>query len=231
MSHPDPSAAPALARLPGPVRTAVLALGAQAGLALVYVIATGAGVASLPTTVVALAWITAGVVAVVHVDPPAVSGGPRLAAAAVGVAYGVGLAWVAGLVSPGTGAATGASVALLPPWWGPVLRYDGLLALSLFPYRVVGYAALGYLVYAGTASALASRRALVGSLAAPVAVLSCVGCAAPLLAALGVVGGAGSGAALAGGALPALGPRVHLLGTAAYLVAVGLLAGGVRWSA
>lgn len=212
-------------------RTAVAALGVQAGLGLAYLLATDAGVAAPTTMAIPLVWVTAAVVAVVHVGGGAATGGRRVVAVAAGAAYSLGLSWTAGLVSAGTGPGV-AGVALLPPWWGPVVRYHGSVALTLFPYRVVGYAALGYLICGAVGDALAGDgggvRRSAGGL---VAVLSCVGCAVPLLTALGAVGGAGAGAvaAVAAGAgavggVTGTGP--YLLGTAAYLSSVVLLAVG-----
>jgi len=226
VSHGRRSVPALSARLRGPLRTAVFALGAQAGLALVYLALTDAGIAEPPVMAVPLVWITAGVVAVRHAPGVGVGGWRRAIAVGVGVAYGLGLAWVAGLVAVGAGGAGTLDVALLPPWWGPTLRYHGVAALTLFPYRVVGYAALSYLVAVVVGRVLsASSGGRVASLGGLAALFSCVGCAAPLLTAAGVaIGGAGSGAlaaSLSGGV------TAHLLGTGAYLLAVGLLAVGV----
>lgn len=210
-------------RLRAPARTAVLALGVQAGLGLAYLALTDAGVAAPLSMGVPLAWITAGVVAVAHGRRPAVGGRRRALAAVLGAGYGLGLAWAGGLVAVGDGSALGVGLAWLPPWWGPALRTDGVLVLTLFPYRVVGYGALGYLGYALAGEVLSGRlRPGLGSAGGLVAVLSCVGCAAPLLSAVAGAAGVGTGtvAALTAGAG---GIRAHLLGTAAYLLAVGLL--------
>lgn len=216
---------PAPPRVAGVVRTAVFALGAQAGLALAYLALTDAGVAAVPWMAVPYVWITAAVVAVVHVDRPAVTGRRRAVAVAVGAGYGLALAWVAGLVAVGD-AGGGITLALLPPWWGPVLRSHGVIALTLFPYRVVGYGALGYLAHAAAGDALAGGSGVLpGSAGGLLAVLSCVGCAVPLLSVVGLGGvGAGAVAALAGGG----GLERQVLGTAAYLLAVGLLSVGRR---
>ncbi len=180
---------------------------------------TDAGIAALRWMAVPLVWITAAVVAVDHVDRPVATGRRRAVAAVVGLGYGLLLAWVAGLVAVG-GTGGGVDLALLPPWWGPVLRSHGVVALTLVPFRVVGYGVLGYLAYAAVGDALAVGSGLLpGAAGGLVAVLSCVGCAVPLLSALGVGGGAGAVAALVGSG----GLGTHLLGTAAYLLAVGLL--------
>lgn len=215
---------PAPPRVTGVVRTAVVALGAQAGLALAYLALTGAGVTAVPWMAVPFVWTTVAVVAVAHVDGPAVAGRSRAVAVAVGGGYGLALAWVAGLFAVGD-AGGDVTLALLPPWWGPVLRSHGVVALTLFPYRVVGYGALGYLAYAAAGDALAGDSGVLsGSAGGLLAVLSCVGCAVPLLSVVTLGGVTGAAAALAGGG----GLGTHLIGTAAYCLAVGLLSVGPR---
>jgi hypothetical protein len=109
----------------------------------------------------------------------------------------------------------------LPSGWRPVLRYRGAsLALVFLPQRVVGDAALGYLI------PLALREAVDSGLAAGVggalALGSCAGCALPLLAAVpGTLGGAGLGVAAA----PTVAGGTYLLETAAYVLAMVVLTG------
>ncbi|MFC7068728.1 DUF7546 family protein [Halobaculum lipolyticum] len=199
------------------LRTAVLALGAQSALALAYLATTEAGVASPRTMAVPVVWVTAAVVGVCHAERPESAADVRAVAAVVGVAYGVGLAWVTGAVAPPAGAAGGLDVLLLPPWWGPLVRYDGAsVSVFLFPYRAVGYAALAYLVSLAVRDVAASgRSAAVGGL---VALGSCAGCALPLVAGVAsVLGGAGVGvgAAVAG--------ETYLFATVAYVLSVAVL--------
>jgi hypothetical protein len=81
----------------------------------------------------------------------------------------------------------------VPPGWGPAVTYAGSgLTLTLVPFRVVGYLALAYLVYATVLDA--ARSAVTGALG----LLSCVSCSWPVLASLASgVAGSGSGIAAA----------------------------------
>lgn len=205
--------------LRAPLRTAVLALGAQSALAFAYLGLTDAGLASPTTLAVPFVWITVAAVAVRHTDRPSADPTTWVLAAGIGAAYALGLAWLAGTLGPAVGDAMGASLVLLPPGWGPVVRYSGAsLSLVLFPYRVVGYAALGYLVSLAVRDALASGLSTgVGGL---LALGSCASCALPLLAAVGgALGGAGLGVVV-----PAVTGGTYLLGTVAYVLAVAVLA-------
>ena len=132
-----------------------------------------------------LVWVTVGVLAVARTAPVEGPDRSRLLGAGVAAGYLLVLLWVDGSVSlQGTG--TGLRVAWLPPGWGPALLYGGeSLSLALFPYRIVGYAALAYLLYATVAT---TGRAALGGL---VGLVSCVSCTLPVVAALlsSVVGG------------------------------------------
>lgn len=162
-----------------------------------------------------LVWITVGIAALVWVRAPATGGRRRVLAGVGAAAYLLGLAWLAGIVGVGAGHHHGGHsltvVWLLPPGWGPAVVFRGaLVQLSLFPYQIVGYLALGYLVFA----ALLTGRALLGGV---VGVASCASCALPVGAAIltGTLGGVGMATAAS---------VSYDLSTAAYLVAVGLLA-------
>ena len=206
--------------VPGPLRTAVLALGVQSGLALSYLLLTDAGTTAASMLAVPFVWITAAVVAVRHVDRPDSDPWLRAVGIGVGAAYALGLAWLTGAVGPQMGPSTGASLLTLPPGWGPLFSYSGGgIAIVLSPYRAVGIAALGYLVSLAVRDVVDSGLSVgVGGL---IALGSCASCALPLLAA---VGGALGGAGLGAGALPAVGGGTYLLGTAAYVLAVAMLA-------
>jgi hypothetical protein len=200
---------------PAPARTAVLALGVQSALALAYLLATDAGVAAPTMLTVPFVWLTVAAVAVRHAERPEARRSVRWIAGAVGAAYALGLAWLMGAVSPSM-AATGLHVVLLPPGWGPAVQYGGAaLSLTLLPYRALGVVSLGYLVSLAVRDAVESGVSLgVGGV---VALGSCAGCALPLLAAVGGVG-------LGLGTAPAVGGGTYLLGTAAYVLAVAVLA-------
>lgn len=204
--------------LPAPARTAVLALGVQGGLALAYLVTTDAGLAAPAIMAVPLVWLTAAAVAVRHVDPPGASRGLRVLASVVGAIYGVGLAAVAGMIRPATGA-TGMDIILLPPWWGPAIQFGGpVIAGTLFPYRVAGYAALAYLVGVAVIDVVNRDVVTVRGAGGLLGTASCVGCALPLIASLGASGvGAGLATTLAGS-------PTYALGTVVFLLALGLLA-------
>lgn len=206
--------------LSGPFRTAVLALGAQSALALAYLGLTDAGLAAPTSLAIPFVWVTVAAVALRHTDSPSTDRATWAVAAGIGGLYALGLAWLAGGIGPAVGTATGLNMVLLPPGWGPVVKYSGAsVSLVLFPYRVVGYAALGYLV------SLAVRDVIDTGLSAGVGGLlalgSCASCALPLVAALGgALGGAGLGLAVT----PTVTSGTYLLGTAAYVLAVAVLA-------
>lgn len=204
--------------LPGPLRTAVVALGAQSALALTYLVMTDAGLASPPTLLLPFVWATVAAVAVWHTDRPSTDRATWALTTGIGILYAFGLAWLTGTVSPAVGTATGVSVVLLPPGWGPMVRYSGAsLAFVLFPYRIVGYAALGYLVSLAVRDVLNSGvSAGVGGL---LALGSCASCALPLAAA---VGGALGGLGVT--VTPSVTGGTYYLGTAAYVLAAGVLA-------
>lgn len=206
--------------LPAPIRTAVLALGVQSALALAYLGLTDAGLAAPTTLAIPFVWVTVAAVAVRHTDRPSTERSTWAVTVGIGALYALGLAWLAGGIGPAVGAATGFNVVVLPPGWGPVVQYSGAsVSLVLFPYRVVGYAALGYLV------SLAVRDVIDTGLSAGfgglLALGSCASCALPLVAAVGgALGGAGLGFAVA----PTVTSGTYLLGTAAYVLAVAVLA-------
>jgi hypothetical protein len=92
------------------------------------------------------------------------------------------------------GESLGARIAWLPPGWGPTLVYSGsALTVSLFPFKVLGYAALAYLV---TATVLDTANA---GLAGLLGLFSCVSCTWPVAATVltGVFGGTSAAASVA----------------------------------
>jgi hypothetical protein len=107
----------------------------------------------------------------------------RLLGVAIGGGYTLVLCWLTGLLSIQPGLS---SLRVLPtlPGWGPILRYGaGPIQLTLIPFKLVAYLALGYVVYVLAASQTGSLRP------AALGMVSCVGCTAPLLLALGGIGG------------------------------------------
>lgn len=196
--------------------------GVQAGLALVYLSATDAGLAAPTTLAVPFVWLTAAATAIWAVDTPSVSRRVGAVAAVVGAGYTLGLAWLTGLVSVSTGDAAGLHLLTLPPGWGPAVGWDGpFVAARLLPYRVAGYLAVGYLVAVAAAETLAGHESsgtgACSAAGSAVAVASCAGCSLPVVASLGV--GLGS----VGLAVDSLGPSTYLLATVSYLLAVAAL--------
>ena len=198
------------------VRRLVLVAGGLVGcellLLVVYFTRSSTSVLAPRYVLYPFVWINVAVLALLVVDRPRADGGRRLAAAVVAVLYLGVLAWLDGTVAAGTGAGT-VRVFALSPGWGPALLYDGVVRLALFPYRVVGYAALAYLVYALVADTVGS-----GIVGGAVGLLSCVSCALPVAAALlsGLLGGSI-------GLTVATNPLSYDLSTLAYVVSVGLL--------
>jgi hypothetical protein len=180
---------------------------------LMYVNLSGATFSAPRYLVYPWIWINVGVWAVVRTRPRATSDRYRWLAAGVAVAYFALLAYVGGLVGLG-GMATGLAVSWLPPGWGPAVIYGGeSLRLILVPFKLVGYLALTYLVYATILDAAGS------AVAGLVGLFSCVSCTWPVAASLltGVLGGTVGFAS--GGAYS----LTYDLSTVVFVVSVGLL--------
>jgi hypothetical protein len=159
-------------------------------------------------------WINVALVAILKTRPaPAPTGRKRLAAA-IAVGYLLILGYFGGLwgLSQGPGVGFRMAIFSIPPGWSPALLYSGdLLALSILPYKLVGYLALAWLVYATVIDAAGS--AVTGVLG----LLSCVSCSWPILASL--LTGIGGGGALAAAAQS----QSYELSTVVFVVTVALL--------
>ena len=160
-------------------------------------------------------WINVGLWAVVRTWPvdAAVSPRNRRLVALLAVAYLGVLAYAGGLVGPAHG---GESFRIayenIPPGWSPTVLYTGFgVSLTLIPYKMVGYLALAYLVYATVLDATGS------AVSGVLGLLSCVSCSWPVLAT--VVSGVAGGTAFAS----AVYWWSYDLSTAVFLVTVGLL--------
>ncbi|WP_435360663.1 DUF7546 family protein [Haloarchaeobius sp. DFWS5] len=205
---------------PSTLFATIIVLTAEA--LLVGLFLSDGGTATLGTLVLPFVWINVGVWALWRASPPPAPTSRKRRAALVALGYGLVLAYFGGLWSEGymffdVGAyqpSYGWYVASsLPPGFGPGLTYESeLVNLALFPYKVVGYAALTYLVYATVVDA--AGTAVSGLLG----LLSCVSCSWPILATL-ITGVAGSGSALATAATQESLP----LSTTVFVVTVGLL--------
>lgn len=175
-----------------------LALNAEALLIILYLHGTTAAVTDPLILIYPFIWINVGVWAIVTTTPPLARRRQWLLAAGIGVSYFFLLAVVSGMVSPGHalhghGHASGVRlvVSSIPPGWSPALFYGGAyVTVAVFPFRVVGYAALAYLVYTMVLDAAGSAFAgLVG-------LFSCVSCAWPIVGTI-ITGLFGSSSAVA----------------------------------
>ncbi|WP_232701324.1 DUF7546 family protein [Halobacterium wangiae] len=169
---------------------AALLLNGELALVLLYFALSS----SVPTDPVFLAypfvWVNAAIWGVSKVDLPDAPRDHRLAALGVGVAYFLLLAGVGGLFMF-HGAGLGTRIAWLSPGWGPTLVYSGTaVTMSLYPFKVIGYAALAYLVSATVLDA--ARTGVAGLLG----VFSCVSCTWPVAATV-FTGAFGSASAVA----------------------------------
>jgi hypothetical protein len=142
-------------------------------------------------------WINAGVVAVWRTRPAPASERRRSIAVVIGVAYLGILAVAGGLVGFGAGAPVGVSVLTNgSPGYAPTLVLGtDVLTLRLVPYRVIGYLALAYLVYATVLDAAGS------AISGVVGLFSCVSCTWPVAASVasslvGALGGSAAAAAV-----------------------------------
>ena len=174
------------------IRGAAVAVGIYAAATSAYLAAEAPRLTDLRVFVYPAVWLAASVAAAVWVDRT-VRHRPRpWLGRAVGVAYVLGIAWLGGLVGPSGGSETLRVVATLPGW-GPIGLYDnGLIHVSVVPFKLVAYLALGHIVSVLVAATGGSARA------AALGMASCVSCAAPLLLAVGgLLGGTQATAAVA----------------------------------
>lgn len=189
MSHQSSSVA-VLRRLVPRTPTEV-ALGGAGLTITVYAAATSAYlttiqpiITDLRVFVYPLVWLTVSVTAALWVDRT-IRHRPRpWVGRVVGVIYVLGLCWLSGLVDASMGAETLRLIAA-PPGWGPIIRFDnGLVNLSIVPFKLVTYLGLGHIVAVLMAANSGSTRV------AALGIGTCVSCTAPLLLAVGgLVGG------------------------------------------
>lgn len=185
---------------------------------LAYFVTTPATVTQVRYVVYPFVWINVGVLAVALVrTPPAGTKSRLFAATALAVGYFVLLMAVPGNIALGTGGPLDVRIGMAAPGWGPLVAVSGPVRLYLIPFEVVGYTALGYLVYANVLTL--SRSVLSGA----VGLATCVGCTVPVLVPLlGVLGGPTTGLASTAYAWS------YDAGTALFVVTVLLLLRGAR---
>lgn len=157
----------------------IVVLALEATAVVTYVDTAGATGTPVWYLVYPLIWINLTLAAVLAARRQSLTGSTTTAAIATG--YFFLLAWAGGLVSIG-GNGSGLTVHGMPPGWGPMVVYDHtLVAVSLVPFRVIGYLGLSYLVY------VALGRSFRSGAAGLLGVFSCVSCTAPVLALFGGV--------------------------------------------
>jgi hypothetical protein len=140
-------------------------------------------------------WVNVGLLAVAGTRTAHASRRQRVFAGGIAAGYFGVLAWLVGMVGlhldGQVHASLGFDVAMPSPGWGPLVTYVTPAVHFVFvPFRVIGYLALAYLVYAAV---LESLTVPAGGL---LALVSCVSCAFPLISSL-AAGLTGSTAGLA----------------------------------
>ena len=158
-------------------------------------------------------WVVLAVLVLLRVELPRPDGRLDRRALAVATAYMLVLSLAGGIVVVTPAAGYDLRLALLAPYWGPApVVTTPVASVFLFPARVLGYLALGMLVYVLAVDTLQS--AALGVLG----LFSCVSCTWPILASLltGLVGSTGALAALAS-------TYAFDVSTLVFAVTVGLL--------
>ena len=179
------------------ILTAALLLDVESAAVLAYFTLTNAALSSPLFTLYGLVWVNLALVVFWRYRPPSGDARTRRRALAVAAGYAVVLAVLGGVVGVAPPRTTaGVSLALLPPGWGPALVVNvGVAAAVLMPAKVLGYAALAYLLYGAVVDAAGA------GLAGVLGLFSCLSCSLPILAgaAAALVGGGGFVAAAATG--------------------------------
>jgi hypothetical protein len=160
-----------------------------------------------------IVWVVLAGLVLLRVQLPRPAGRLDGRALAVAAGYTALLALVGGIVVVTPAAGYDVRLALLAPYWGPApVITTPVVSLFLFPARVLGYLALGVLVYVLAVDTIHS--AAVGVLG----LFSCISCTWPILASLltGLVGSTGALAVLAS-------TYAFDVSTLVFVVTVGLL--------
>jgi hypothetical protein len=198
-----------------------LVLNTEVALVLAYLLVFPGQITDPLVLVYPFVWINLGLWAVLHVDRPAASRRRHLTTGIVASVYFGVLLIVGGLIGPGHAfhghshgtASVRIAISSMPPGWSPAVLYGGdLLRVSLFPYKLVGYAALSYLVFVTLLDI--DRSVLSGVLG----FASCVSCTWPILGTM-VTAVFGGGSVIATVATN----QPYELSTLIFVTAVGLL--------
>lgn len=188
----------------------------------VYYAVSPNGIIGPVPVLVPLVWISVAVLVFLRTRLPAADFRQRTIGLAVATAYFGLLGYFGGIWGqPIPAIPHGADVTLFgaPPGWTPRVAVNSpVVYLNLLPWKVAGYLALSYLVYATVLDAAGS--AISGALG----LLSCVSCTWPVIAtaASSILG---SGAALTSVAYD----QSYLLSTVVFLVTVALLSWRPGW--
>ena len=161
-------------------------------------------------------WINVAIAAIAWTEIGPATTRQRAAAIGIGVGYFVVLSYFGGLFGPGS-ATTPNYVEIVfarhPPGWDPMLLASTpSIRLSLVFYKLVGYVALAYLVYATVIDAAGSA---IGGI---VGLFSCVSCSWPIIGSV-LTGVFGGGSAIAAAA----NSWTYFLSTVIFVLTVALL--------
>jgi hypothetical protein len=166
--------------------------------------------------VVPLVWISVSVLVFARTRIPATTDRRRQLGLAIGAAYFGLLAYFGGIWgAPIQAIPMGVDLTLVgaPPGWTPRLALNSpLIYVNLLPWKLAGYLALAYLVYATVLDAAGS------AVSGVLGLLSCVSCTWPVIATIAssVLGGTAAVTAVAYN-------QSYLLSTLVFLVTVALL--------
>lgn len=207
-----------------------LLVNTQLLLFLAYHVLSPNDITGIVPIAIPLVWITVGVWALVRTDVPSASDRQRTIGLAVAAAYFGLLGYFGGVWGPGVTrgpAGVNLSVLSVPPGWAPRLfvnlPMEGIhflfvhvpfqgLRINLFPWQVVGYLALAYLIYAAVLDAAGS------AISGVLGLFSCVSCTWPVIAtiATSVLGGSAAITSV-------VYDQSYLLSTVVFVLTVGLL--------
>lgn len=205
-----------MTRIPPISRRTTLVLSALLGIEVVAIIAwftlSDWSVIRPASVAHPLVWINIAVFALLHVDVPRAELRWRILAGGLGGIYLTGLLWTAGVITPMTGPLD-IRFLWLPPGWGPGLTVSTPIGSgTLFPYQVIGFFTLAFLLYSGLLTAFRS------SMGALLGFAACIGCTVPPVTGV-LVGFVGGTVPLAFGGTG----QPAAVGTAIFAMSVALL--------